>query len=76
MRRLGYLSFFGFVIAGCSPPEVAPMTPPGVAFPRTQDEGAEALGEKLSQGTVQPSNVAPGAAQAPEATPAAQPAPN
>jgi hypothetical protein len=64
MRRLGYLSVVGFLALGCSPPEVAPMTPPGVTFPRVQEEGAEALGEKLSQGTIQPSNVAPGATPA------------
>jgi len=79
MRRLGYLSVVGFLALGCSPPEVAPMTPPGVAFPRVQDEGSEALGEKLSQGTIQPSNVAPGVTPAenqPVSAPRREPQPN
>ena len=62
-RRLGILGLLGGLVAGCNPPDVAPMTPPGVQLPTVQDEGSEALGENLSQGTVQPSNEAPGSRQ-------------
>lgn len=61
--RLGFAGLVCLASWGCNePPEIGPMTPPGVTFPRVVDEGSEALGEKLSQGTVQPSNVAPGGA--------------
>lgn len=60
-RRLGILSVLGLTVWGCGPPEIAPMTPPGVAFPRATEEAAEALGETMSRGNVQATNVAPGA---------------
>ncbi|MDB5349429.1 MAG: hypothetical protein JWN86_676 [Planctomycetota bacterium] len=62
-RRLGALSLLsvlGLAIWGCGPPQVVPMTPPGIVYqkpPASEEMGA--MGEVQSRATVQPANTAP-----------------
>ncbi len=54
--RTGVLFAAGLTLWGCGPPEIVPMTPPGVSAPRVvnEDEEAQAIGERKAQGAIAP----------------------
>ena len=69
LRLLSILSVLGLAIWGCGPPQVVPMTPPGMTYQRVATDVMEAQGEVQSRGSVQNSGSAPGGPARPAANP-------
>ena len=51
-RKGRALAALGLAVAGCGPPEIVPMTPPGVPYRRIAAEGMEAEGEQRNKGVI------------------------
>ena len=77
MRRrncgaLGLLGL-GWMLGGCGPAEIVPMTPPGVPYQRVVTDTMDAEGESKARGTIAPANVTPNGEKP---TPATGPSPS